>query len=297
MNVSICDVSVYIPTYNETLHIERAVSSALKITPHVYVIDSSSSDDTVSKAEALGAKVFQYHWSSKANFARKLNWALRNVPFETTWLMRLDADEYFLDKTISQLNQKLLHIPHHINAVSLNRRFIFLGKWIKRGFYPQRSLRITRLGCAEYDDTWLDEHVNVPSEQTNHLPLDIVDESLIGINRWVEKHIHYSNLQVIEDVRSMSSKRQQGRFGQLKSRRYAFYSSLPIFLRPAIFFFYRYFIRRGFLDGSRGFIYAFLQAWWYRLLIDVKLYEINSFCGADYNKKKAYIKKYYNVDL
>jgi len=292
-----CDVSVYIPTYNESLHVERAVSSALKITPHVYVIDSSSTDDTVSKAEELGAKVFQYDWSSTANFAKKLNWALRNVPFETTWLIRLDADEYFLDETISKLREKLHSIPSHINAVSLNRRYIFLGKWIKRGFYPQPCLRITRFGCAEYDDTWLDEYVNVPVEQTSHFPCDIVDESLIGINRWVEKHMHYANLQVIEHIRSTINTEQLGHFGELKSRRYTFYNRLPIFLRPAIYFGYRYFFRFGFLDGSRGFIYAFLQSWWFRLVIDIKLYEINSACGDDVNKKKAYVKKYFDVEL
>ena len=290
-------ISVYIPTFNETLHIERAVKSALKITPHVYVIDSASNDDTVTKAEALGAKVFQYEWTSSSNFARKLNWALSNVPFATTWVVRLDADEYFLPETIAKLEQKLLSIPSHINAVSLNRRFFFLGKWVRRGFYPQHSLRITRHGFAEYNDTWLDEHVNVPKEEIFKLSLDIVDESLIGINRWTEKHLHYSNLQVIEEIRSSLGDDKFGHFGQKKMARYKFYSRLPLFLRPALYFFYRYFIRCGFLDGPRGFIWAFLQAWWFRLVVDIKLFEINTACGSDLKKKKAFLKKHYDVDL
>jgi glycosyltransferase involved in cell wall biosynthesis len=290
-------VSVYILAFNESIHIERAILSALKITPDVYVIDSSSSDDTVSKAKALGAKVFQYDWTSKSNFARKLNWTLSNVPFNTTWVIRLDADEYFLDKTISELTERLSLVPSHIDAVSLNRRFIFLGKWIKRGFYPQLTLRITRNGCVKYDDTWLDEHVNVPKNKIYHLPLDIVDESLIGINKWTEKHLHYSNLQVIEEVKNSIITDNPGHFGKKKMFRYRLYNMLPIFLRPFIYFFYRYFIRLGFMDGSKGFIWAFLQAWWYRMLIDIKLLEINLACGSDIDKQKDYVKKFYNVDL
>lgn len=291
------DVSIYIPTFNESIHIERAVLSALQITPYVYVIDSSSTDDTVSKANALGAKVFQYDWTSKSNFARKLNWTLSNVPFNTTWLIRLDADEYFLDETILELTKKLSLVPSYINAVSLNRRFVFLGKWVKRGFYPQHTLRITRNGHAKYDDTWLDEHVNVPKNEIYHLPLDIVDESLIGINKWTEKHLHYANLQVIEEVKNSIISDISGHFGQKKMFRYKIYNKFPIFLRPLMYFFYRYFIRLGFMDGSRGFIWAFLHAWWYRMLIDVKLLEIDLACGTDIDKRKNYIKKFYKVDL
>lgn len=295
MNIS--DISVYIPTKNESLHIERAISSALKITPYVYVVDSSSTDDTVFKAKSLGAKVFQYDWNTSSNFARKLNWALQNIPFQTTWVIRLDADEYFLDETISQLSSNLLNIPSYINAVSLNRRFVFLGKWIKHGFYPQHSLRITRYGCAEYDDTWLDEHVNVPKEEIYNLSLDIVDESLIGINKWIEKHLHYANLQVIEDVKNTIYKDELGYFGQIKNRKTQSYNNLPFFLRPTLYFFYRYFIKLGVLDGTKGFIWAFLHSWWYRLLIDIKLLEIKTACGSDPDKKKQYIKTHYDVDL
>ena len=56
MNIS--DISVYIPTKNESLHIERAISSALEITPYVYVVDSSSTDDTVFKANRMNLYIF-----------------------------------------------------------------------------------------------------------------------------------------------------------------------------------------------------------------------------------------------
>ena len=51
------------------------------------------------------------------------------------------------------------------------------------------------------------------------------------------------------------------------------YYSLPKFFRAHLYFIYRYYFRLGFLDGTEGKIYTFLQAYWYRYLVDAKLYE------------------------
>ena len=51
------------------------------------------------------------------------------------------------------------------------------------------------------------------------------------------------------------------------------YYNLPKFLRAHLYFIYRYYLRLGFLDGTEGKIYTFLQAYWYRFLVDAKLYE------------------------
>ena len=51
------------------------------------------------------------------------------------------------------------------------------------------------------------------------------------------------------------------------------YYSLPKFFRAHLYFIYRYYVRLGFLDGTEGKIYTFLQAYWYRYLVDAKLYE------------------------
>ena len=295
--MSSIDVSVFIPVFNESIHIERVVTNALQLTPHVFVIDSYSTDDTVEVAERLGARVFQYEWSSTANFARKLNWALDNIPVETTWVVRLDADEYLVPDTVARLPNLLSSLDAGVNAVSLNRRFYFLGKWIRRGFYPQRTLRITRFGLAKYDDTWLDEHVNVKENEIHVSSLDLVDESLIGIDRLIQKHIHYSNLQVIEEVRSSFELNIKGHYGGLKQQKTAMYNRLPLVLRPMIYFIYRYFLKMGFLDGMAGFVWAFLHSWWYRLLVDIKLLQINAACGSDLEKRKDFIKAQYKVDL
>jgi hypothetical protein len=58
------------------------------------------------------------------------------------------------------------------------------------------------------------------------------------------------------------------------------YLRLPAFYRAFCYWFYRYFLRLGFLDGKEGLIYHFLQAFWYRFLVDAKLYEFEKQAGG-----------------
>jgi glycosyltransferase involved in cell wall biosynthesis len=176
------NISVIIPVKNEILHIERSVKSALKLTPYVFIIDSSSTDGTAEKAESLGAKIFQYEWTASSNFSKKMKWALDNMLIETAWVIRLDADEYFLDDTIEKLPKDLEKLEPQINGVTLNRRIHFLGRWMKHsGQYPRPMLRVTRFGFAKYEPRWLDEHVIVKGDNIVNLSLDFVDDSLISI--------------------------------------------------------------------------------------------------------------------
>jgi len=52
------------------------------------------------------------------------------------------------------------------------------------------------------------------------------------------------------------------------------YWKLPLFARAFFYWFYRYFLRLGFLDGKEGMIFHFLQGFWFRFLIDAKLFEM-----------------------
>ena len=51
------------------------------------------------------------------------------------------------------------------------------------------------------------------------------------------------------------------------------YARAPLFVRPAAYFFYRYILRLGFLDGREGFVFHCLQGFWYRFLVDAMLWE------------------------
>ena len=299
------NISVFIPTKNEIIHIERSVRSALKLSPYVFVVDSSSTDGTVEKAESLGAKVFQYKWTASSNFSKKINWALENLPIETTWVIRLDADEYFLDNTIQRLPKELEKLDPKINAVTLNRRIHFQGRWMKHsGLYPQPMVRVTRLRFAKYEPRWLDEHVNVDGNTIVNLSLDFVDDSLISISQWVKKHDNYSALEAIELLHQeigifqrIATNDSIGKYAEKAKKEKSTYSKMPPYWRAFLYFFYRHFIKLGFLDGYRGFLWNFLQGWWYRILVDVKIAEIKKACGNDKEKIKKYIEKEYSIKI
>jgi len=299
------DISVIIPATNEIIHIERSVRSALKLTPYVFVVDSASTDGTAEKAESLGTKVFQYDWTASSNFSKKMNWALENLPIETTWVIRLDADEYFLDNTIQKLPKELEKIEPQINGVTLNRRIHFLGRWMKHsGQYPRPMVRVTRLRFAKYEPRWLDEHVNVKGNIIENLSLDFVDDSLISISQWVKKHDNYSTKEAIEMLHQEIDLFQRdgpndniGKYAEKIKKKKFTYAKMPLFWRALLYFLYRHFIKLGFLDGYQGFLWNFLQGWWYRTLVDAKIHEIKKDCGIDKVKIKEYLKKEYSIEI
>lgn len=74
------------------------------------------------------------------------------------------------------------------------------------------------------------------------------------------------------------------------------YIKLPLFWRAFAFFVYRYFFRLGFLDGKEGFLWHFLQGFWYRALADAKVFELKKRMGYDEEKIKEYLRETYLTD-
>lgn len=188
------DLSIIIPATNEILHIERSVKSALTLTDKVFVVDSHSTDGTTELAERLGASVFQYDWTPESNFSKKMNWALKNLPIQTTWVMRLDADEYLIgDSWFNEYDKLIAKVPENVNGINILRRVYFLGRWMRhRDNYPRPTMRILRYGKVHFENRWLDEHVDISGGASMDFPLEIADNPKITIARWVDKHNDYS---------------------------------------------------------------------------------------------------------
>lgn len=122
----------------------------------------------------------------------------------------------------------------------------------------------------------MDEHLVVDGPVV-HLNADIADINLNGIGWWTEKHNRYATLEAIETLRGQPT--VAGLALNARTKRFIkqhFYLHLPVGLRAALYFAYRYFLQLGFLDGWPGIVFATLQAGWYRFLVDVKVYELQS---------------------
>lgn len=294
-------ISAIILTYNEEKHIARCIQSLKGLIDDVFVIDSYSSDRTVEIAESLGARVFKNPWK---NYATQFNWALENCPIQTDWVWRIDADEYLVPAKGVDIKKQLSGFADDITGVYVKRKVVFLGRALKYGgWYPVWHLKLWRAGVGFCENRWMDEHIKLSSGKTESIDCDQIDENLNDLSWWTDKHNSYSSRELIDllDIqfnifsqntvvpKLLGSGEQRKRW--LKMR----YVNLPLFLRPAFYFIYRYFFKFGFLDGKAGFVWHVLQGFWYRFLVDAKIFELKRRFQNNEQEIVAYIKENYKI--
>lgn len=296
------EISIIILTYNEELHIQRCIENIQPIAREVFLVDSFSTDNTIEIAKKHDIKLFQNKWTN--NYAAQFNWALENLPIKTQWVLRLDADEYLYPELIDEIKQKLDTLPEDITGVVFKRRHIFLGKWMKRGTYPVKLLRLFRYQKAICEQRWMDEHIQLLEGKIVEFEYDFADHNLNNLSWFLQKHIGYAireaidlldiELGLLDQTPSEVQLSEQAADKRRKKHRYA---KQPLFWRSFSYFVYRYFFKLGFLEGKEGFLWHFLQGWWYRTLVDAKIYEIKKACGTDKTKIKEYLKKEYSLEI
>ena len=273
-------LSILILTKDEEENLPICLESLKELNADIFIVDSSSTDRTIDIARRFGCKVYEHAFE---NHAKQVNWALGNLPIKTPWIMRLDADERLTSELVAELKAVLPQTPDSIAGYQVKRRVFFMGRWIKHGgYYPTWLLRIWRTGAGTCEQRWMDEHIVLSKGGIANFQNDIVDENHKGLGFWIDKHNGYSDREV-QDILSARSKEHQGllgtsQFSQAKQRRWVknkLYGRFPLFLRAFIYWLLRYTVGLGFLDGIEGLIFHFLQGFWYRFLIDAKLYEAN----------------------
>lgn len=305
------DITTIVLTGNEELHIERCLRNVTQFAKEVFIVDCFSKDKTVELANSLdglnGCKVtvLQHEWPA-TKYAGQFNWALENAPISTKWVLRLDADEYLLPETIKELQEKLPSLSDEITGIVLKRRHIFMGKWMKRGIYPVKLLRFFRFGKAICEQRLMDEHIQLLEGQSIEFDNDFCDHNLNNLSWFCHKHVDYAireaadlldieldltGAAATDDGKNIAS---QAAAKRMKKHKYA---KQPLFWRSFAYFCYRYFLKGACLDGKEGFIWTFIQGWWYRTLVDAKVYEIKKICGNDKEKIKKHLKDNYNVAL
>lgn len=299
------DLSVIILTYNEELHIKRCLDNITQIAKVVYIIDSYSTDNTVMIAKSYtNVVVLQNKWEN--NYAKQFNWAIQNAQIETEWVLRLDADEYFLPELLEETCNKLPFIDSNISGIIIKRRHIFMGRWMKLGTYPVKMLRIWRNGMALCEQRLMDEHMQLLGGEQIEFENDFCDHNLNNLTWFVIKHANYAVREAADllDIEydlygSGASDRDKKMNAQAKlkrARKHA-YVKKPLFWRSFMYFIYRYIFKGAFLEGKEGFLWTFIQGWWYRTLADAKVYEIKKEAGGDKEKIKNILKETYKISI
>lgn len=297
------DLSVIILTYNEELHIRRCLENVEEIAKDIFIIDSFSTDGTLDIVKNFpNVHILQNKWEN--NHAKQFNWGLAHAGIRTRWVLRLDADEYLLPELVEELKRKLPHLDDDVTGIILNRRHIFMGRWMRRGIYPVKLLRIFRHGCGQCEQRLMDEHIEITQGRAVEFEHDFCDHNLNNLSWFCHKHVNYAireaadlldielNLTGAAENDDHKEISRQALAKRMKKHKYA---RQPLFWRSFAYFCYRYFLKGACLDGKTGFIWTFLQGWWYRMLVDAKVYEIKRQCGNDKNKIKKYLIDNYGI--
>lgn len=253
-----------IPTLNEERNLVECLAS-VGWSDDVVIVDSRSRDRTAEIARTAGARVVEFDWDG--NVPKKKNWALASVAWKHPWVLVLDADEWVTPELAEEMLATVATTDRH--GFLINRRLIFLGRWIKHcGYYPSWNLRLFLHERGRYEslvdgdtgsgDNEVHEHV-IMDGLVGRLRGELVHHAYPDIATWVEKHNRYSNWEAAVEVRGIpDGNMPSGGVPMSRRRLRALTRGLPF--RPTLRFLYSYVLRGGFLDGYPGYVLSRLMA-------------------------------------
>jgi glycosyltransferase involved in cell wall biosynthesis len=270
-------LSVVILSHNSEATIGATLVSAARVSDDIHVVDSGSSDNTLEIVRAAGAKLYRHAFE---NYGAQRNWAIANVAIRHPWELHLDADERLsvpLIAAILKLKETGFAGPEI--GYFIPRLMMFLGAPIRHGgMYPIWHMRLFKRGHGRCEDRRYDQHFYVDGP-TGRLPHPMIDDIRMPLSEWTARHNRWADAEA-EELRLgtmgpgvIVPKLTGGTPVQQKRALRAGYNGSPRFLRALLLFLYRYVLRLGFLDGKAGLIFFVLQTFWFRFLIDAKLYE------------------------
>jgi glycosyltransferase involved in cell wall biosynthesis len=268
-------VSIIVPIKNEAANLPRCLAS-VQWADEIFVVDSQSTDESAQIAKQHGARVEQFHFNGV--WPKKKNWALENLSFKNDWVFILDADEVLPSEAEKEFTNAIANAGD-IAGYWINRRFYFLGRWLKHAYYPNWNLRLFRHSLGRYEkltdmetdsgDNEVHEHVVVKGP-TSRLRCEMDHYAFPSIDVFVEKHNRYSNWEARVAVEEQDGQALPHEHVDLKRSLKTFAKRLPF--RPLLRFLYIYVWQKGFLDGREGYYFARLHAM-YESLSVAKTYE------------------------
>jgi glycosyltransferase involved in cell wall biosynthesis len=263
-------ITAIILTRNEEEYIGDCIRSIQNIVERIVVIDSYSEDNTVKLAVALGAEVYQHEF---INHAKQYMYAVDVAQVKTTWIFKIDADERLTKASSAELKRLCnQNEDTDVNGIILRFYQIFMGKKLRHGgAYPWRKLSVYKTGKGFIEDRNMDEHIVLKEGRTIKAKKDSEHQAFKGLTFFTHKFNWYSTKEAIDYFERKETTVNNVSFKTwLKMK---VYYKLPMGMRAWLYYMYRYYLRLGFLDGKEGQIYAFLHAYWYRYLVDAKIYE------------------------
>jgi len=281
-------VTFVLPVKNEAQNL-RICLPAIAWADKIFVVDSGSTDESAEIAEMHGAQIVQFYFNGA--WPKKKNWALDHLPFKNDWVFILDADEVLPPEAEMEISVIVSDPRHLFDGYWINRRFMFMDRWLKHAYYPNWNLRLFRHRLGRYEkltevdtasgDNEVHEHVIVQG-RTGRLRCEMDHYAFPDVGTFVEKHNRYSNWEArvaLDRYLGSSAGGLQARDVGWRRRLKHLSQGMPF--RPLMRFCYVYFWQRGFLDGWEGYYFSRLHAM-YELLCVAKTHELRK-----KNRRKA----------
>jgi glycosyltransferase involved in cell wall biosynthesis len=274
--------TIVILTFNSAETIRDTLLSALSLSDDIFVIDSGSTDNTVQIALRYGAQILNH---SFVNYGLQRNWAMDNIEAKYNWQLHIDADE----QITPELRDEIISLPEQpsLEGFVIPRYLRFMGRLLRHNLAPTFHMRLFRSGTTRCEARHYDQHF-ICSGRIGRLRAPMIDDIRMPLTEWTRRHNNWSDAEVIELMHSATQGRISGRLSgnAIEKKRFlrTIYNRFPLFVRPPCLFIYRYVIRFGFLDGKEGLIFCVLQTFWFRFLIDAKLFEASKSLKIDREK-------------
>jgi len=283
------DLTAIVLTRNEELNIRECLESIQILAKRIVVVDSFSTDRTVEIAKELGAEVYLHEF---VNYSKQFLYGLNETGIDTKWILRIDADERLTDASRAEIESLCnANMDTDINGIILRFEVTFMGRKLRHGgIYPFRKLLVFKRGIGTIEDRYMDEHIVISEGKTVEVKHDSEHHDFKDLAYFIQKHNWYSSREVLDYIQNTELQNEDGKTLNRKAGvkrwiKFHIYYKLPMGMRAHLYYWYRYYIKLGFLDGKEGKIYAFLQAYWYRYLVDAKIYEYQKTGIANKNPK------------
>ena len=229
-------ISACIISFNEERKIEDCLKSLKDIVDEIIVVDSNSSDNTVSIAKKYTNKIINQDF---LGYIEQKNFAVQHATHD--WVLSLDCDERLspeLQKLIIDCKDSI----EHFDAYKMPRKTFYVYRWLNHCWYPDLKTRLFNKNTSYWGGTNPHDHIITSGNNIKKLGGDIYHYSFDSISD------HLKTIDKFTEIGATELINKNKKFSVLSPITHASWT-----------FFKLYFLKRGFLDGFAGLIVSLLS--------------------------------------
>lgn len=269
------DATAIIMTKNEEKNIVDCLESMRGFAKRCVVIDCGSKDRTVELAKEHGAAVYYHEFEY---YAKQFNWGLENCDIDTEWIVRLDADERFPKELNDEIEQLINdNKDKSMNGITIEADLFFLGRCMKHGIRNKCKMMMFKRAFGKIEDRRRDAHSVISEGYSVMTKHHFIHYDFKDIDNYIKKYNWYATREMMDYIDFLNGQdaivNTDKHILAQRKKKFGLYYKAPLFFRCWAWFLYNYIFRLGFLDGKEGLIFAFLECYWYRFVVDSKIYE------------------------